>query len=126
LNTNLILLNSKSRRFPTGLGNDNGLLGHYIAFHNYRGTLTATIDGFEDSYYYGRRPCAVMMPSYRNVHQQEMDFKRGYMVFYSATRGGWDRPESHSLLGKELKERMSTPGGWTVFMMMQGETIPKK
>lgn len=126
LNTNLILLNSKSRRFPTGLGNDNGLLGHYIAFHNYRGTLTATIDGFEDSYYYGRRPCAVMMPSYRNVHKQEMDFKRGYMVFYSATRGGWDRPESHSLLGKNLKERMSTPGGWSVFMMMQGETIPKK
>jgi len=126
LNTNLILLNSTSPRFPNGLGNDNGLLGHYLAFHNYRGTLTATIDGFEDEYYFGRRPCAVMMPSYRNVYKQEMDFKRGYMVFFSATRQGWSRPESNSLLGAELKENLSTPGGWHVFMMMQGETIPKK
>mgnify|MGYP001485146709 FL=1 len=39
LNTNLILLNSTSNRFPNGLGNDNGLLGKYIAFHNYRGTI---------------------------------------------------------------------------------------
>ncbi len=32
LNTNLILLNSTSTRFPNGLGNDNGLLGKYVAF----------------------------------------------------------------------------------------------
>ncbi|MDH5610189.1 MAG: GMC family oxidoreductase, partial [Cyclobacteriaceae bacterium] len=38
LNSNLILLNSRSNRFPNGLGNDNGLLGTYMAFHNYRGT----------------------------------------------------------------------------------------
>ena len=36
LNTNLILLNSTSNRFPNGFGNDNGLLGKYIAFQNYR------------------------------------------------------------------------------------------
>ncbi len=126
LNTNLILLNSKSARFPDGLGNDNGLLGHYVAFHNYRGSITATIDGFEDEYYFGRRPCAVMMPSYRNVHQQEMDFKRGYMVFYSAARQGWNRGDNRELLGAELKESVQSPGGWSIYMMMQGETIPKK
>ena len=32
LNTNLILLNSKSKRFPNGLGNDSGLLGKYLHF----------------------------------------------------------------------------------------------
>ncbi len=89
LNTNLILLNSTSSRFPNGLGNDNGLLGKFIAFQNYRGSLTATMDGYLDSYYYGRRPCAVMMPNFRNVHKQEMDFMRGYMTFYSASRPGW-------------------------------------
>ena len=46
LNSNLVLLNSTSNRFPNGLGNDNGLLGKYVAFHNYRGTITATLDGF--------------------------------------------------------------------------------
>ena len=50
LNSNLILLNSTSNRFPNGLGNDNGLLGKYIAFHDYRGNITAIIDGFEDAY----------------------------------------------------------------------------
>ena len=39
LNTNLILLNSTSNRFPNGLGNDNGLMGKYICFHNYRGSM---------------------------------------------------------------------------------------
>lgn len=126
LNTNLILLNSTSSRFPEGLGNDNGLLGRYIAFHNYRGTLSADVDGFEDQYYYGRRPAAVMMPSYRNVYRQEMDFKRGYMVFFSAARAGWNRAETRPLVGEALKLKSSQPGPWSVFMMMQGETLPKK
>jgi hypothetical protein len=43
LNTNLILLNSKSKRFPNGLGNDSGVLGKYIAFHNYRASVSGTI-----------------------------------------------------------------------------------
>ena len=45
LNSNLILLNSTSNRFPNGLGNDNDILGRYIAFQNYRGSLNANIDG---------------------------------------------------------------------------------
>ena len=36
LNSNLILLNSVSGRFPNGLGNDSGLLGKFVGFHNYR------------------------------------------------------------------------------------------
>jgi len=43
LNTNLVLLNSTSNRFPNGLGNDSGMLGKYVAFHNYRGTVNAVI-----------------------------------------------------------------------------------
>jgi choline dehydrogenase-like flavoprotein len=124
LNSNLILLNSTSSRFPDGLGNDNGLLGRYVAFHNYRGNITAGFDGYGDQYYKGRRPTAVMMPSFRNVHKQEMDFLRGYMVFYSATREGWNK--GGNMIGAELKESAATPGPWHVYMMMQGETIPKE
>lgn len=125
LNTNLILLNSVSSRFPNGLGNDNGLLGRYVAFHNYRGSITATIDGFDDDYYFGRRPTAVMMPSFRNVTKQETDFKRGYMVFFTASRQGWSSASGSGLIGAELKEKATRPGGWSVYMMMQGETIPR-
>ena len=120
-NTNLILLNSTSARFPNGLGNDNGLLGQYIAFHNYRGTVSADIDGPADKYYYGRRPTQPMMPNFRNVHKQETDFLRGYMVFFGAGR---DRGTSEEI-GVGLKEALSEAGPWSVSMMMQGETIPK-
>jgi len=125
LNSNLILLNSKSSRFPNGLGNDNDLLGRYIAFHNYRGSLTATIDGYLDTYYYGRRPAAAMMPNFRNVYKQETDFLRGYMTFYTATRSGWGHTVDGDQIGANYKENIAEPGGWNVYMMMQGETIPK-
>ena len=39
LNSNLILLNSTSNRFPNGLGNDNDILENMFAFQNYRGSL---------------------------------------------------------------------------------------
>ena len=122
INTNLILLNSTSKRFPNGLGNDNGLLGKYIAFHNYRGSMTANYEGHLDQYYYGRRPTQVMMPNFRNVHKQETDFLRGYMVFFSASRG----KASAEGVGAKFKEALTEPGPWHIYMMMQGETIPKE
>lgn len=124
LNTNLILLNSTSSRFKNGLGNDNGLLGKYIAFHNYRGSLSAAYDGHEDSYYYGRRPTQAMMPNFRNVKKQEMDFLRGYTVHFSAGRGS--HSNNADQLGGNYKDALCEPGGWNIYMMMQGETIPKE
>lgn len=122
LNTNLILLNSKTNYFPNGLGNKNGLLGKYIAFHNYRGNITAQFEGPMDQYYYGRRPTQLMMPSFKNVYKQETDFLRGYMVHFSAARG---RPKVEGV-GIDFKNAITEPGGWHVYMMMQGETIPKE
>lgn len=127
LNSNLLLLNSKSSRFPNGLGNDNGLLGRYITFHNYRGSMTAEVDGFEDQYYYGRRPTQAIMPSYRNVYQQDSDadFQGKYLIAFGATRTGWQRGVGSELIGSDLKESMAKPGSWTIYMMMQGETVPR-
>lgn len=125
LNTNLILLNSKSNRFPNGLGNDNGLLGKYVAFHNYRGSLTADYDGQLDTYYYGRRPTSIMIPNFRNVQRQDADFQGGYMTFFTADRRGWGRAVEGEQIGAAFKEQLSQPGNWSIYMMMQGETIPK-
>ncbi|MDM1046811.1 MULTISPECIES: GMC oxidoreductase [Sphingobacterium] len=124
LNSNLILLNSKSERFPNGLGNDNGLLGRYIAFHNYRGRITAEIDGFEDSYYYGRRPTQVFIPAFRNIHSDAETFKGSYLIAYSANRDGWGRNPGLNTLGATFKDAILEPGGWKISMMMQGEVLP--
>ncbi len=66
-----------------------------------------------------------MMPNFRNVRKQEMDFQRGYMVFFSASRGGWSQGNGASGIGAEFKERITRPGPWHIFMMMQGETVPR-
>ncbi len=122
LNTNLILLNSTSARFPNGLGNDNGLLGKYVAFQNYRGNIFAQFDGPMDKYYYGRRPTQPMIPNFRNLQKQEMDFMRGYMMFYGA-----DRPRAEAEgIGAGFKDALGEPGDWRISMSMQGETIPKE
>jgi choline dehydrogenase-like flavoprotein len=122
LNTNLILLNSTSSRFPNGLGNDNGLLGKYVAFQNYRGNIFADFDGPPDKYYYGRRPTQPMIPNFRNIQKQEMDFQRGYMMFYGA-----DRPRANAEgIGGDFKDALGEPGAWRVSMSIQGETIPKE
>ena len=124
LASNLILLNSKSDRFPNGLGNDSGVLGKYVAFHNYRGSLGGSLEGFEDFYYYGRRPTQPLIPNFRNVKKQETDFLRGYASFFSAyrPRGIWTEEQ----IGAKFKDSLTEVGGWGVGMMMQGETIPKE
>ncbi|MBD1421669.1 GMC oxidoreductase [Sphingobacterium chuzhouense] len=122
LATNLILLNSRSKRFPNGLGNDNDILGKYIAFHNYMGTLSGEMEGFEDKYHYGRRPTQPIIPNFRNVVRQETSFLRGYASFFSAYRSQGYPPAD--TLGASFKDSLLIPGGWNVSMMMQGETIP--
>lgn len=125
LNSNLILLNSKSGRFPNGLGNDHDILGKYISFQNYRGSISASMDGFADEYYFGRRPVSPLMPNFRNVYKQEESFQRGYLVFWGAYRNTGERTEDEEI-GERLKRNLSEAGDWSVYMSMQGEVIPKK
>jgi len=124
LNSNLVLLNSTSNRFPDGLGNDSGVLGKYVAFHNYRASVSADMDGFEDKYYFGRNPTEPILANYRNLHNQDTDYFGGFTTFMGAyrTRGN---EAAQTEIGQKLKENMSKPGGWKVYMYMQGETIPK-
>ncbi len=125
LNTNLILLNSTSHRFPNGLGNDSGLLGKYAAFHNYRARISAEYDGYMDKTTDGRRPTSAYIPRFRNLRKQETDFLRGYAAGFSASRSFNTNTEG---FGKDLKKNLLTKdlGPWRVGSHMMGETIPKK
>jgi choline dehydrogenase-like flavoprotein len=129
INTNLILLNSISKRFPNGLGNDNGLLGKYFAFHNYRARIRAKYDGMLDSKTEGSRATGAYVPRFRNVYKQETDFLRGYATTFSAFRGRGGANIGDSF-GEELKNKLmdtSAPlGPWFVGSQCMGETIPKE
>lgn len=126
LNTNLILLNSTSPRFPKGLGNDNELLGKYIAFHNYTATISGEYEGFPDFKTDGRNPVGGgYIPRFRNVYKQETDFLRGYAAGLYASRTM--KPDDPEAIGAAWKEQLlkPTPGPWRVSSHMMGETIPK-
>lgn len=123
LNTNLVLLNSTSRRFPHGLGNDHGVLGRYVAHHNYRAAAGGTLDGFADDYYYVRNPTECILANFRNLGGRDADFVGGYTTFTGASRGRG--APSAERVGGAYKDAQARPGPWAVYMYMQGETVPK-
>jgi choline dehydrogenase-like flavoprotein len=128
LNTNLILLNSRSRRFPDGLGNDSGLLGTHIGFHNYRAAVSGHLEGFQDRYYEVAKPAECIIPAFRNVHRQDTEFLGSYVIFSSAFREALneDGGSGGETIGAGFKRAISRPSRWFAYMYMQGETLPKR
>ncbi len=126
LNSTLILLNSQSKRFPNGLGNDSGVLGKYVGFHNYLGAIDADIDGFTDKYYFGNNPSECMLANFRNLKKQDTDFVGGYMAFMGAYRSRSGAPEVPEQIGGAYKDALTEAGQWRTYIYMQGETILKE
>lgn len=126
LNTNLVLLNSVSKRFPNGLGNDSGTLGKYVAFHNYRASVNGIMDGMQDVYLYGRNPTEPIVANYRNLKKQDTDYVGGFTSFMGAYRMRSDGSMLDETIGAEYKKQLSEPGIWGAYMYMQGETIMKE
>lgn len=119
--TTAILLNSLSDRFPNGLGNGSDQVGRNLMDHHKGLSFSAQVEGFEDSYYYGRRPTSIYIPRFRNIEAQQPHFLRGYHFGASAYRPpqGGDAP-----IGAALKEALSVPGGWHMGMYAFGECLP--
>jgi choline dehydrogenase-like flavoprotein len=124
--TAAILLNSVSKRFPKGLGNDSEQVGHNLMDHHSSAGAYGVHDGFQDTYYKGRRPCGFLIPRYQNLTQNEKtDFKRGYAVHGHGERMEWrDRSKVLPGFGADFKQQLSTPGPWTIWMAGWGECLP--
>lgn len=120
-----ILMQSKSDRFPNGMGNDSGELGHNVMDHHFRAGASGKYEGFEDQYYKGRKPNGIYLPRFRNLKENEnLGFTRGYGYQGGASRGNWAEAIAEAGYGKELKEAIVKPGGWTMGLMGFGETLP--
>jgi choline dehydrogenase-like flavoprotein len=119
-----IMLNSISSRFPNGFGNDSGELGCNIMDHQLDVGAYATVDGFDDQYYSGRRPNGIYVPRYRNIGKDKRDYVRGFGYQGGAARGGWTGLMLKNALGEELKEQAATPGPWNIRMAGFGEILP--
>jgi choline dehydrogenase-like flavoprotein len=125
LGSTFILLNSVSNRFPNGMGNASGQLGRNLMDHQYRVGAEADVDGFEDSYYIGRRPNGIYIPRFRNVgNDKRTDYLRGFGYQGSASREGWSRGVKEMMFGEELKNAMTKPAGWKIGITGFGECLP--
>ena len=62
-----ILMQSKSDRFPNGMGNDSDQLGRNIMDHHLGAGASGKYDGYEDKFYKGRKPNGIYVPRFRNI-----------------------------------------------------------
>lgn len=120
LGTTFLLLHSTSNRFPQGLGNDHDLVGRYLMDHHKTG-MSADVDGFEDKYYFGRRPTGVYIPRFKNMGRDKLGFLRAYNYQGGAYRA---RGQGASGIGESLKEALTEPGPWRMGFTAFGECLP--
>ncbi|OBX27263.1 choline dehydrogenase-like flavoprotein [Gelidibacter algens] len=122
-----ILMQSKSERFPNGLGNDSGELGHNIMDHHLGAGANAIVDGYEDYYYKGRRPNGIYIPRFRNLGDkatERKDFLRGYGYQGGGGRNGISEHVAEIGYGEKFKEAILKPGPWSMGIMGFGECLP--
>jgi choline dehydrogenase-like flavoprotein len=123
-----ILLNSKSRHWPTGLANSSGQLGRNLCDHLYGTAASGYLPqllgqpSFPDNV--GDNSIS-WMPRWQNLkHPHEEQFIRGYSVYPDG--GCWEFPSYHdqiegfgSSFKREMKRRYPTP----VSFMVQAPTL---
>lgn len=127
LSSTRILMNSTSNRFPNGLGNDSGELGHNLMDHTYRTGALGTFVGHEDKYYKGRRPNGIYIPRYWNINEETKSdkFLRGFGYQGGASRPGWGRGANLDSFGADLKNAIfKDPGPWEFFITGFAECLP--
>lgn len=121
-----ILMQSKSKRFPNGLGNDSGELGHNIMDHHFQIGADGSFDGFHDKYYTGRRPNGIYIPRFQNIggKTNTKDFLRGYGYQGGASRTDWSEYVKEASYGEKLKKAITEPGDWIMGLNGFGEVLP--
>ena len=121
-----ILLQSKSERFPNGLGNDSDALGRGIMDHHYQLGASAKVDGHLDTYYKGRRPNGFYIPRFVNLDEKtkRKDYIRGFGYQGSASRENWTNAIAEMGYGANLKESILKPGEWQIGATGFGEFLP--
>ena len=122
----LILLNSKTSTFPDGLGNEHGIIGHLYCFfiiivatflRRYRASMINIIIMDEG------RPKA-FMPSFRNLHQQDIPFLEVICLIILQTEQGGQKITKQAGIGEELKSKINDPGPGMYLLVCKVKRYP--
>ena len=106
LESTRIMLNSRSAKYPNGIANGSGVLGHYLMDHvmggGARGVLPM-IDKSSASPSNARRPNGIYVPRFRNLTDKHPDFIRGYGYQGGATVEKWGHASTHPRLRGDVQ-----------------------
>lgn len=120
-----LLLNSKSRQYPNGLGNSSGTLGHYLFDQFYvKGVVNCVVPEAKG----GRPPRGLMggggyVVRFRNVTDKQKNFVRGYT--YDFGSGGTPNSKYLPLYGEALLKELANLTNSGFGMTTMGEVIPR-
>ncbi|MHA7130329.1 GMC oxidoreductase [Algoriphagus namhaensis] len=124
LNSSAILQRTATDIWPEGLGSSSGELGHNVMDHHFRLGARGDVDGYDDKYYFGRRPTGLYIPRFRNLGDDKRDYLRGFGYQGGASRSGWSRDVAEVNFGAPLKDALTKPGPWSIGFTAFGEILP--
>jgi choline dehydrogenase-like flavoprotein len=127
LESTRLLLNSRSPRFPNGIGNSNGVLGHYLMDHftveGAGGELTSLKSAKREA---TGNPCGFLIPKYANTNgHKNGDFLRGYRFDGAASQQLYEQAFSLPGFGHQWREKVRREIPYSLSLEAQGECLPR-
>jgi choline dehydrogenase-like flavoprotein len=122
------LLNSRSQRFPNGVGNSSGVLGHYLMDHTTLeqagGTMPALASSRREPV---GRPCGYIIPKYANTapRYQNKNFLRGYYFAGDGRQQLYEQAFSTPGFGREWRDKVRDHIPYSFSVYAQGECLPR-
>jgi len=127
LESTRILLNSTSRRFPKGVGNSSGVLGHYLMDHftlEGAGGVLPTLQSSEREP--TGNPAGFLIPKYVNTASHpNKNFLRGYRFDGDASQSVYEHAFSTPGFGHDFRRKVRQEIPYYFGMMVQGECLPR-
>ena len=127
LESTRILLNSRSPRFPNGIGNSSGVLGHYLMDHFTVEGAGGELASLKSS----RReptgnPCGYLIPKYANTEgHNNRNFLRGYRFDGDASQQLYEQAFSLPGYGRGWRDSVRRDIPYYFGVEAQGECLPR-
>ena len=127
LESTRILLNSRSSRFPNGIGNSSGVLGHYLMDHftiEGAGGELASLKGSQREP--TGNPCGYLIPKYVNTGgHKNSNFLRGYRFDGDASQQLYEQAFSLPGYGRSWRDKVRREIPYYFGIEAQGECLPR-
>lgn len=127
LESTRILLNSTSRRFPNGVGNSNGVLGHYLMDHftleGAGGILPTLKSSVREPI---GNPAGFLIAKYVNTGTHlNKNFLRGYRFDGDASQSAYGHAFGIAGFGRDFRRRVRHEFPYYFGITAQGECVPR-